>query len=493
MCSLSATGRSAPGSRTERSARSLIVGLAVVVVGGLALRAPLLPGYLENHDAVNFALALDGIDLSIQQPHFPGYPVYIAAARVLSAVGLSDPLALSLPGVLAGALAAALLFACVRARAGVVIAAGITALYLVMPGPWMADVTTMSDALGLHLLTACLCGLLLAPGRHGVLVGLGLGLLAGVRLSWAPLVPGALALLWLQASDTRRRLRALAGFCGGTLAWALPLVVIAGGPAALADLGLSFLHGHVTEWGNGATASADVSPSARALAWATNLTVFTLGPAALVGLAAVAVRTRIRRGGWALVAIGCPYLLWILLGQNPDNARHALPFVPLALLATVGALSELGARWPRRLGIALAAVAAVTFALTLPRVIAHARTLPPSLQLVEWVTAHHTPGQLQLYTGSEARLFQHYAPAFRATMVNGAADIERDLRERGGRPRTVLVTSTAGDLRGVRDRLVPVARFERTPTSGSRDNELVLYALTTQTTTMPQPPAEETP
>ena len=42
---------------------------------------PLLAPSLEDYDSVNFGLALHDYDIGKNQPHPPGYPVYIAAGR----------------------------------------------------------------------------------------------------------------------------------------------------------------------------------------------------------------------------------------------------------------------------------------------------------------------------------------------------------------------------------------------------------------------------
>ena len=83
-------------TRTQR-----IIGL---VIGALfiALHLPFLPPSLEDLDSINFALGVRQYDISQHQPHPPGYPLFIGAAKLLHAVGLSELHALSVLGVLAG-------------------------------------------------------------------------------------------------------------------------------------------------------------------------------------------------------------------------------------------------------------------------------------------------------------------------------------------------------------------------------------------------------
>jgi len=76
----------------------LSAGAGALLIGLLVAR---LPDALDSQDSVNFARGLLEFDPLADQPHFPGYPVYIALCRMLRAAGLAEPLALALPGVLA--------------------------------------------------------------------------------------------------------------------------------------------------------------------------------------------------------------------------------------------------------------------------------------------------------------------------------------------------------------------------------------------------------
>ena len=64
-----------------------------------------LPATLEDIDSLNFALGLHDFDPARHQPHPPGYPVFIALAKIVRAVWPSDAAALAFLGALGGALA----------------------------------------------------------------------------------------------------------------------------------------------------------------------------------------------------------------------------------------------------------------------------------------------------------------------------------------------------------------------------------------------------
>ena len=65
-------------------------GLLAVVFFSFHLRY--LPASLEDLDSINFALGVRHFDVAEHQPHPPGYPVYIAAAKAINAaIVTADP------------------------------------------------------------------------------------------------------------------------------------------------------------------------------------------------------------------------------------------------------------------------------------------------------------------------------------------------------------------------------------------------------------------
>src|SRR5258705_2799569 len=70
----------------------------------LALHLPYLPKSLEDLDSINFALGVRQFDVAHHQPHPPGYPVYIALAKIVHAAVPDEARALALVSVAAGAL-----------------------------------------------------------------------------------------------------------------------------------------------------------------------------------------------------------------------------------------------------------------------------------------------------------------------------------------------------------------------------------------------------
>src|SRR5436309_14672393 len=80
---------------------ALVLVLAAVF---LAAHLPFLPASLEDLDSINFAMGVRDFDVAHHQPHPPGYPVFIEAAKIARMAIGPEERALSLVGILAGAL-----------------------------------------------------------------------------------------------------------------------------------------------------------------------------------------------------------------------------------------------------------------------------------------------------------------------------------------------------------------------------------------------------
>src|SRR5205809_5930525 len=109
------------GSPSRQSAFSIWhftgcqLAVLVLTVVFLAAHVPFLPASLEDLDSVNFALGVRHFDVAHHQPHPPGYPLFILAAKAARTVAPSEAKALGAVSVIAGALSVLALFALFRA------------------------------------------------------------------------------------------------------------------------------------------------------------------------------------------------------------------------------------------------------------------------------------------------------------------------------------------------------------------------------------------
>jgi hypothetical protein len=484
------------GRGVLREGGRFAVALAVLVTVGVVARLLALPGMLPDLDAVNFARALTRFDLAAQAPHFPGYPVYVALARLASAVGAPEVLALSLPGVVLSAVAIAALGLALRRDVGGLGALAGATLVALLPLPVLAGGSPSSDGAGVAALALAVAAMLAVrpdsarwkAGLAGALAGLALG----VRPSYLPAVLGLALVL-----PRGQRAAGLAGGVLGLVAWGLPLALLTG-PARLWHIGTSFVSGHAGEWGGTVAVQPDLAlrlellgfdvlAAGLGLPWAGALTpsraVLALVLAAPLAVLLVSALGRAlahgeRRVALLALALGVPYGAWMFLGQNLLKARHALPVVlAVALLVAAGAavLARVMAARPSFHAWATGALAVALAAVTLPLARTQGQEPSPAARLVAHVRSTLPAAGTLLFTGEEARLFEHSAPQYRAGRPATGEQLLREVERLSAAGATVYVTSAAPGASALGARLVPVIRFSCDRLVRSHANDLVLF------------------
>jgi hypothetical protein len=356
-----------------------------------------------------------------------------------------------------------------RRLAGVWAAWAVVAVVGASPLVWRAFSGVGSEGPALACVAACGWGLVPSRARaergwaHAIALGVGAGLGLGVRLSWAPMFVALLAL-----APRGERLRAWGTAAVAGAAWAVPLVLLVGGPR-LASLYAEHLAGHAERWGG----TIATTPGLDRLGWlARDVFVDGLGAGdhllgivlgAVLAAAVVEAIAGWRASGWrdwpAAVVVVVPYLVWIALGQNlRDQPRHALPIV--ALLG--GALALRATRSPRAL------VIVCTLALLLAVRTSHDAMMrrsvaPPSQQLVDLVRAQPRPDRVAVFGAASVRFFEGTELAGRALPAAALGDVEVQLARLDALPARVWVTSEVERLGETRAPFVRVATLCRPP------------------------------
>ncbi len=373
----------------RRYCRAPGVAWGTLVVACIVSRLATTITYIEDPDSLRFALSVaDEFDVAALQPHFPGYPVFWAMAELFYLPTASFSVSFSLVGGLA---TVGLVWALLRLWGRPLCSMDGTMLsgaVVLNPLLWLMGTRYMPDLLGTAWAVATLAALLRAWEAEGpvrrwaALVGMALaGLLAGLRLSYLPLV--MIPVLLVLARSTRP-VRLVAAGAAGVGVWLVPMVLDTG-LWTLIDVAWGQTTGHFSDFGGTVQTESDLG---RRLAgtvqglWADGLGGWWPGrhwSTILVGASALSVggagtwrlwRTGALFGTRArMIAAGAvPYALWMFFFQNVvHKSRHVLPLLALLLpVLAAGAAALWRTRaWPIR-GAVLAvagAYAAVTLVL----------------------------------------------------------------------------------------------------------------------------------
>ncbi|WP_370320637.1 ArnT family glycosyltransferase [Oricola sp.] len=198
--------------------------------------------WLDDWDSVQFALALDDFDLRKHQPHPPGYPVYIAAAKVLRTVVPDAAAVLTLLSSLAGAACASLFFLITRRDLDRTTALASTLIMAVSPLFWLQAGLALTDMFGFFFVMLFILLEGTAPTTRAGTIwrAIGCGLVAGISIGARPHFTLLILVYWLARTFFIDRSRApaavaAAALFAGFLIWFLPAAAATGGFDAYFD------------------------------------------------------------------------------------------------------------------------------------------------------------------------------------------------------------------------------------------------------------------
>lgn len=369
-------GASAPEPKTGRRVVQALLrfwempGAAwgILVFACLGSRLATTITYVEDPDSLRFALSVaDEYNVAALQPHFPGYPVFWFVTELFAVPTGRFSVSFSIVGGLAtlGLIWALLRLFHIPLRSPRGLA--LSNVVLFNPLLWLMGNRYMPDLLGVAWAFAALAFLIPAlyadrPSRRAddAVVGLVLvGLLAGLRLSYLPLVLiPTLLVLWY--SERWGRLLVAAG--AGVAVWLVPMLLDTG-LWTLLDVAQTQTTGHFSEFGGTVHTESDLGRRLVGLVqglWAGGLAGWWPGRhplTALTGLGMLGVglvgARRLWRNGvlrdrrtWLLAACMLVYAAWIFFFQNVvHKSRHVLPLVPF--LVTIPAIGAV-ALWKRQ-------------------------------------------------------------------------------------------------------------------------------------------------
>jgi len=321
---------------------------AITLIFLIATRWPLAPKYLYYFDSVNFALALDNFTPALHQPQPPGYPLFVALARVFH-LWIAPPHRVFLVmGILAALGAVVLIRILAREMFGE--PAGILAAALLAANPacWLSGI---SNQIRLFLALGAIGVALLgwravqrpAESKPFWWACAALGIFAGFRPVEAVLLLPLLLWIWIASGRRAGRLAIGAALCAAVvLPWLTYTILAAGGPREYMDT----LWMYATDQFRGSSAifGARRRPAANMLAQALvwNFLGAAVWLAVLPFLRRRSPGTEFRERGIFLGAWFVPPFLFsafVHIG-DPDHALTSIPVLCILGGATFAALLQ---------------------------------------------------------------------------------------------------------------------------------------------------------
>lgn len=464
---------------------------------GVVLRVLFVRDFLGEWDEVDFALALNDYNIILEQPHFPGYPVFIWLSQTLNLMTHDDIKALTLTNAVLGGLTTLPLYYLAQNMYSQKVATLSACLFIVNPLCWLQSERAMSDTTGLFFLLLSISVLHKAhlfPNNAAVYLPLGtalMGVTLGVRLSYFPFLVffGYIFTCHFGKDGIRRvGVYALCAFVLGILFWLVPLANDMAGLNCFSSQAVVFAEGHFTNWGGSIITSPDLSCRLGRMLWCLffhglgfwwqDASYIRIIPSVilLVGFAVFLKTPSQEPKTGPVFAMFLPYALWVFFAQNVEKPRHILPLIPFMLVFISAGILNISS--DKRIAAILAMLAvSATCISSVQLVTAQKHTLPPSLQLRDYVEYNFDKLSTRIYCGESKRLFEYYAPGWDVRMVRSVEELKYDLATSLCPPEVILATSRVG---GVLEKGTVLQRFREDRYIFAPYHELVLYKVNTE-------------
>ena len=182
--------------------------------------------YIEDIDSLRFAYSIvDEYNILKLQPHFPGYAIFCFTANILYSIFGNLGIAFSIIG---GISTYFIIFYCLKILDFTIYSPkGLFTIFLILLNPmiWLMGNRYMPDLMGLSFVLASFY-YLSSSSRNSQFIGAFLfGLLAGIRLSYIPLL---LFPLFLVIIKNKSKLLLIISATIGILIWLIPMIFITG-------------------------------------------------------------------------------------------------------------------------------------------------------------------------------------------------------------------------------------------------------------------------
>ena len=185
--------------------------------------------WLDDHDAIQFALGVRSFDLWHHQPHPPGYPLFIWLGQLcLTLFGLAPDVSLHLISAIGGAFFVAMWFLIARVQFNERLAWLLTGCLAIAPVVWLTSTKVWTDPLAMGLLSAEILAALWFV-RVGEVSPLVLAALCGAAATGTRPQLILICLIVLVIALRQRRacaklsILAVAVLLGGCILWLVPL------------------------------------------------------------------------------------------------------------------------------------------------------------------------------------------------------------------------------------------------------------------------------
>jgi hypothetical protein len=386
-------------------------------------------------DELLFMLSLRGFDVARHHPHPPGFPLFVAAGKLVHFFGVPDFRAFQALNLLAGMAIVPAMYALCRAldmRESTSITAGV--LLAFAPNVWFYGGTGLSDVPSMVLVVIALALLFRDDDRSFALGAIVLGIAGGFRPQSVMIgaIPMLLAVLGERARKPRR------------IGWALVTAAI---------VTVSYV---TAAWLTGWSAYREVllkhqryiaavdsfrNPARGPLwrlfddffIWPYRMPAINIALTLLVVVSALVSLPRLRPHVVRMLLAFGPFCLfaWLFLDRH-SVSRFSIGYAPLLALMAADGLSII-ARRPRYEALSTAVLVVAITILIWPALREVQRTVSPPVQATDWIRTNAPPESTAVYADVDVGAYaEYYLTRYRVTLLpKGETPVAWSGRQKG--------------------------------------------------------------
>ncbi len=206
------------------------VGISILF---FILTIPLLTLFPFNWDAAQFVLAVNHYDITIHQPHPPGYPLFILAGKILSIIMQPHTALLMVSVVFALGSCLGMYWLVYQVWKKRWLASVVTFAWMLNPAMWFYRETaltyTVDACASVIVAILALYAIRTREAKYMYATAIALALFGGFRPSLVILLVPVLALQWLAVRKWKLIITSIGILGIGCVAWYAPMVYITGG------------------------------------------------------------------------------------------------------------------------------------------------------------------------------------------------------------------------------------------------------------------------
>lgn len=377
-----------------------LLPLAIIFISRLIFLSP----WLEDWDSVQFSFALHDFDLGKNQPHAPGYILYIILGKILYFFSGSDLGSLNILSAIAGTLACLFIYLIAKSiftkKVGIISAI----IFAIAPISWMMSVTPLTNMVGLASFLVLAYLLYNHFSSKPLLISLFAGFILGFRATELPMILSLVALSVIKHKKLTQVPRILGWFVIGICLWIVPTVLATGLNSFLSAY--QWIANYVIKHDSVATQMLNDRLQKIGFLLDVSFTkIFVL--AVIIVFFVILVKKLYKRYAFQFLLVWlASYLIPLIFVYNLEVPRYALPLLPPAVII----LSYFLARKYLLLILLIGILIAQSFS----QLTRFQNSTPPSIASVIYIKENLIPADTLILASYTYRQFEYYASEYQS-------------------------------------------------------------------------------